>query len=189
MTLGEELGLAFTTKQEYMLACARGNLGEVQRCLEQGVPARSTSWRGRTGLMEAAAASWDRGLGVVRLLLARPGCSFNRRDRAGRTALQLAARAGNLGVVRLLAGCGRVELMTMNMEEVGENWEAILEVLQVSMKERQKAKMQKKDYESSSDDRKTDVEISGQNKLLRPFNFSKAFGLKPTSRPRKRGPL
>ena len=119
-TLGEELGLAFTTQQEYMLA----------------------------------------------------------------------ARAGNLGVVRLLAGCGRVELITLHMEEVGENWEAILEVLQVSMKERavQKAKMQKEENESSSDERKTDVEISGQNKLLRPFNFSKAFGLKPTSRPRKRSP-
>lgn len=79
-------------------AAEAGNVAEVTRLLDAGVPVDATDDEGETALIEAAEAGHTE---VVRLLLQR-GASVNRADHDGETALIEASEEGRTEVVRLL---------------------------------------------------------------------------------------
>lgn len=79
-------------------AAESGNVAEVTRLLDAGVPVDATDDEGETALIEASEEGHTE---VVRLLLQR-GASVNLADRDGETALHEAAEEGRTEVVRLL---------------------------------------------------------------------------------------
>ncbi len=79
------------------------DLAKVQRLLAHGADVNAKSQTERTPVL--VAASYPRTIDVVRLLLAR-GADLRASDRTGATALTLAVRSGDIGVVRFLVEQG-----------------------------------------------------------------------------------
>ncbi len=79
-------------------AVYEGNLEDVRKLLDAGVPVNAHDSEGGTALMWAADEGRE---DIVALLLAR-GADVNARDRAGWTPLLLAANTNRLRIVSLL---------------------------------------------------------------------------------------